>query len=857
MRTLGGYSLLDELGRGGMGAVYRARSPKGELVALKLLDRAAAQDPDLLLRFRREAEAGRSLQHPGIARVLDIGQAGGVPYLALELLDGPNLAQALARDGLPSPARAAAWTAAVARAVAHAHDRGVLHRDIKPANVILTARGPVLTDLGLAKLRADMARSLTSSGEILGTPAYMAPEQALAERSAINERTDVYGLGALLFTLLTGEPPFQGNTPIALLHAVVDDPPPRPSERRPEVPDWLDALCVGCLAKSPADRPASAAAVADALEVSAPRRSAAIAAAPALALLAVAVGLGAGLRSATRPSPAPHTVATPTPSTDAASPTPALVEQPEVAELLRQRRFRVALAQLEAHVQAAGPDASPLDVLALARCLIRESPPADHEAYRRALTLAERGRTPGTEDAADLIRAAALLRLRRLEAAGELLEVLVATNPDSIEALVHRADWHAQRGELSASRRILERAVALAPESIDAARALAHVLKRTDDLAGARRELERVLTEADLDPPCMAHLAVVLSELGEFDAARDWVRRAVEQDPDDYRLWGSRAGIEAQAGDSAAALDYTERLLALRPGDRDAQHARVVHLIQLRRYDDARPHLEALQRDAPRNQELIANRGLLELYAGHPAEAVRWLEQVAGSATANQSRVVLALAVALRSCERDEDALTTLTTHLDRITERADRLAAFEQLTELYMDNGRVHDAVRVLRMHVELDATREYVWQELVQGLLFLGRLDAAERALDTYASLLPADSAAEVVLRLYVALHRGDLAEARRWIAALDLPRDGPEASTILAWLALQEGDPEQALVKLAAHAEPGLVGLYVAGLAHRDLGHTQQARDALDRYLQRAAPLEHCLVERARQARAALPD
>jgi WD40 repeat protein len=258
-----GYDLVQELGRGSMGVVYKARQRSlGRLVALKMVLAGAHAGPHELARLRREAQTLARLQHPHIVQIYEVGEEGSHPFLALELLAGGSLAEQL--DGTPwRPKEAARLIETLARAVHAAHQQDVIHRDLKPANVLLTREGqPKITDFGLAK-QLDVERGQTQSGAILGTPSYMAPEQAAGKSRDVGPATDTYALGAILYELLTGRPPFRAATVLDTVMLVAHQEPTPPSRLRPRLPRDLETICLKCLHKIPDKRYGSALALAE------------------------------------------------------------------------------------------------------------------------------------------------------------------------------------------------------------------------------------------------------------------------------------------------------------------------------------------------------------------------------------------------------------------------------------------------------------------------------------------------------------------------------------------------------------------------------------------------------------------
>jgi WD40 repeat protein len=261
-----GYTILGTLGRGGMGVVYKARQLSlNRVVALKMILAGAHAGAVPLARFQREAEAVARLQHPGIVQIHEVGEHDGLPWIALEFIAGGTLARKLA--GTPqSPQEAARLVEALARAIHHAHEQGIVHRDLKPSNVLLSADGvPKISDFGLAK-QLDEDTGWSQTGDVLGTPSYMAPEQASGRVHAIGPTTDVYALGAILYQCLTGGPPFRAPSSADTLQQVLSVEPVAPSRLQPKLPRDLETICLKCLQKDPARRYTSAIELAEDLE---------------------------------------------------------------------------------------------------------------------------------------------------------------------------------------------------------------------------------------------------------------------------------------------------------------------------------------------------------------------------------------------------------------------------------------------------------------------------------------------------------------------------------------------------------------------------------------------------------------
>jgi eukaryotic-like serine/threonine-protein kinase len=268
---IGEYEVIEEIARGGMGVVYKARQkPVKRLVALKMILTGQMASDQERARFLREAELAANLDHPNIVPIYEVSEFQGCPFFSMKLIEGQSLSRLIKQKAQEKsafePKAAAQLTATVARAVHFAHERGFLHCDLKPSNILLERDGrPYVTDFGLAK-RASEDSSLSLSGAILGTPSYMAPEQASGSRKGLSPATDVYGLGAILYELLTGVPPFRNPTVMETVVEVLERDPLPPRELRPEIPRELETICLKCLEKDPAQRYPSAEALAEELE---------------------------------------------------------------------------------------------------------------------------------------------------------------------------------------------------------------------------------------------------------------------------------------------------------------------------------------------------------------------------------------------------------------------------------------------------------------------------------------------------------------------------------------------------------------------------------------------------------------
>src|SRR5450755_2232276 len=263
-RLLGGrYELDGIVGRGGMAEVYRARDIRlDRIVAVKTLREDLARDQTFQARFRREAQSAASLNHPSIVAVYDTGDdndgPGHIPFIVMEYVDGRTIRDLLRDDRRLMPERALEITDGVLQALDYSHRNGIVHRDIKPGNVMLNRSGEIkVMDFGIARAVTDAQATMTQTAQVIGTAQYLSPEQARGER--VDARSDLYSVGCLLYELLTGRPPFTGDSPVAIAYQHVRENPVPPSRVDPELPGWADAIVLKAMAKDPAERYQSAA----------------------------------------------------------------------------------------------------------------------------------------------------------------------------------------------------------------------------------------------------------------------------------------------------------------------------------------------------------------------------------------------------------------------------------------------------------------------------------------------------------------------------------------------------------------------------------------------------------------------
>ena len=538
-KRFGRYVLLGELGRGGMGVVHRAWDETlRRQVALKTLQASGPDADTFARRFAREGEALAKLRHPNIAAVHDAGAAEGRLYLAMELIEGRTLKQH--RPGLLEGLEV---VRDVARAIQHAHEKGVFHRDLKPDNILIGANGhPYVVDFGLAKL--DDRSVVTRGGETIGTPAYMSPEQADGAHG--DERTDVYQLGGLLYYVLCGEPPFKGASSMGVIAQVLTKPPVSPGKLDPRARGDLSAICLHCLEKDPRKRYGSAGALADEIErylrgeavvARLPGRSRRFVLGLGLAVLALAGGAIAwrSLRGEGeparprdpvegRPRPAPHD-----PSNHAAPQGPSPGDT-----------ARALAARADDHVKKGELDAALADA-------------------RRAVELDARDATAWSA------RAWARFWLQDVEGAVADATRAIELDPKNALAWVCRGLARTSLGANEAAIDDLSRAIDLEPGSAAYWSHRAHARYGAGDLDGALADATRSIELAPGDADSWSNRGVIRLVKKDRAGAISDLSRAIELAPDAADRWLERARIRHDIRDIAGSVADVKHFLEIAP----------------------------------------------------------------------------------------------------------------------------------------------------------------------------------------------------------------------------------------------------------------------------------------------------
>jgi eukaryotic-like serine/threonine-protein kinase len=838
-----GYELQELLGRGGMGIVYKAwhlrlRRP----VAVKMLLAGAYAQPEELERFLREAETVAGLRHANIVQVHEAGDVDGRPYFTMEFVEGGNLAQKLA--GTPQPARqAAALVATVAEAVHAAHQRGIVHRDLKPGNILLTADGtPKVTDFGLAR-RLEGTAGLTQSGAPLGTPSYMAPEQAEGRSRDVGPAADTYALGAILYELLTGRPPFRAETAAETLRQVVSQAPVPPSRLNAAVPRDPETICLKCLEKDPQRRYASAAALAEDLRrfqrdepiVARPvgpvenvlrwtRRhpTGAALVATALALVGLAIGGGAWLVQvrAERWVELRSEVGT------------AVAQAKTLRERYHFHEARALLDQAGQQLGPAGPDELRRQV-DQAQADLELVEDLDSARMRAPSAMGGKFEAAGLDSLYE--EAFAKARLGRPGDDSEAVAARVWGSAVRAEIVAALDDWASVTQDSARRAWLLEVARRADPDP------LRDRLRRPElwQDASSLKRIVRELRGEELSPQLLTALVRVSRHTpGELVPL---LTAAQARFPQDFWLTLELAWALDAAQQSDEALGYLRAALALRP-DAPLVHNNLGAILDRKgRLDDAISHYEQTLRLDPRYTLAHINLGRALRAKGHPEEALRHCEQ-ALLLDPKSAMAHYALALALRDKGRLDEATSHYQevlrlgaewsewVHFDlglalQVTGQFDEAmaeyrraiqlnpklaAAHYQLGVCWQVRGRLDEAAAEYRRAVEFDPGGGLGHEWLAEALLRSGRFAEARKAVRYGLDVLPAQEPRRPALWEKLKLCERMLALDAR-LPALVRGKERPAAAELLklARLCRDYGRPHAAadLYAAAFTARPAL--------------------------------------------------
>jgi len=594
--TLGPYRLLEQVGMGGMATVYKAyHAAMDRYVAIKVLPRHLARDAGFLARFEREARTIARLEHRYILPVYDVAESDGIPYLVMRYTDGGDLSSLIV-SGRLSIKRAIEIISQVAEALAYAHRQGVIHRDVKPANVLISREGDaLLADFGIAKIYEDTLQ-LTGEGGMVGTPAYMAPEQL--QGKPVDPRTDIYALGVVLYQALTGECPFVAETPLAVALMHIHDSLRPPREINPTIPESLERIILRAMAKNPADRFASASEMSEALKgVLAELR------APPIETVLPIASPATQEQAATRPPSAAPPAATATAMLEPAAPDPAPAE-PVVARQAQPRGRRGLLI---------GAGAALVLVAALAFVLARGgSAPTTAGGPAAATTSAgPAGGAAATSVLANDVRQALETAMRQLDqndggAALETLKPALDAHPDDPNLLAVRGVADTIYSGHDVARATIERALSLDPNNALAYYARGYLSAQTDKSDEAIADYTRAI---ELDPTfsrAYYQRSRVLSYPKNDSAGeRRDLDRAIDIDPNYVVARMSRAWSLYYSQQLDGALADVDHVVGLDPKNSDALRLRALVYAGLGRAAEAKRDFDAATAAAPDDKDIL------------------------------------------------------------------------------------------------------------------------------------------------------------------------------------------------------------------------------------------------------------
>jgi tetratricopeptide (TPR) repeat protein len=882
---LGGFEIERELARGGMGVVYVARSPSlGRRVALKVLLAGELATDEAVERFQREAQAAARLKHPAVVGVHEVGEDGGRHYIVMDLIEGESLKARLTRSGPLPTGEAARLTLTLARGLAHAHQEGILHRDMKPANVLLDRQDqPLITDFGLAKVVQADGEGPTRTGQLMGTPAYMPPEQADGGAAHVDARADVYSLGATLYHMLCGRPPFRAPTTLQLIHQVMSLDPVAPGRLQPGIDRDLETICLQCLEKDPSQRYASADDLADDLArylAHQPilarranplewvqkwvRRNQTVAWVGASALAVISLlSLGGAVWIADA-----RATARAEQSARERRAEENLARQRDEVEGWLERAHRGELSHAEARRAAVlgilrhpGPMTRDLLTVRL------------NEVATDLVEITERALLAAEQPTADEARAGAkplvglpdALRVRRATASGERL-------PEQAEAVLHEASERLMHREhrvlsnaaragrtLPSARQILARAQAagFSLGEADEVRLICDALGQLEATRATQEALANFISVTE-DEQLAVSAGVALCRLGTPRAVElavqschrfgyagvyaSGVRSALQEtevslpagDEGTPRALHLRAELSLELGDLSAALADISRALAIEPDNVNALLLRAACREVAGEVDEARRDLDRVLELDPGYSGAWYNRGRLRRAEGDLVgaladydQAVSLLPQEPRYLT-NRGGVKLSLGDLVGAAADLEQALE----------KDATVAPAWQIRGSLRMEQGDVAAAIADYEHALELDPTLELVWIRLTDAYEQEDRLVEAQRAVERALELDP-DQPDALAQLASVKSERGDPAAALAHLdRAIELGGDQARYLQDRGMVRGLLGDPEGALEDLdravALEPENGEL-LSSRAVARKTVGRLEEARTDCDKALE----------------------
>ncbi|HZV03355.1 MAG TPA: protein kinase [Planctomycetota bacterium] len=877
IKTFGPYEILAEVGRGGMGIVYKARHPQlDKIVALKVLIAGILASKTQVKRFQREAELAGKLRHPAIVAIHDVGAIDDRPYFTMDFVEGTVLEDRLRTRDLPLR-QGVEIARDLARALAHAHENGVIHRDVKPANIIIDADGrPHLTDFGLAReAKVEDSARLTRDGAAVGTPYYMSPEQARGEGAAIGPLSDVYSLGVVLFEMLTFERPFNAKGQVELTQKILMEKAPRPTEIEPAIDRELEAVVLKVLEKNPRDRYPTADAFADDLDrylrgekikgAKTPRKKAPGSVRIVALVLAAAGLLGAGfglwqihqkrVQADLDAALAAQRAAAQKLIEERKKKTKQALDDAEKAWADADRilpttaseaffeKIRLTIERATDCIQLEPTTARAYLLRARAEELARKKDQAEKD-YEKAQDLEPKGPS-GTEAGYRL--ASLHLRSRKDESfKSRMMAIAEGDGPEVWRKLARAAsqllEHDVRFDEVLAEVEAAKRADPTNPEVYYVLAITYAADGRKDRTKDSLEALEESLRLEAKNPKAYNFRATVKFQSDRIDEAEEDTRRALALDPDDIPALNLQAHIDAAKENFAQSAESMRRILALEAGHEEVDT--LVAAVQIYCLAD---DLSSAERAAARAIELAPDQpdaalklaqGSLRL--GHADRAQKVLRDALARCTAPQSQNLLAqeyLDLLLAAGTLD-DAIAFAQSFLDQAPDRVERVLRVASLLDLRAQPGDREKALSMVTPLEQKAVVPATVYELHFRLLADLGKTKELDETIEALKKT--AGTRANLWVAIAVAYHSldraADAADASK--KAVDLEPNNPDANTLLAQLELSNGQFADAVrharAALAVNKANAKALVVLGGAALKQQGPGPEAFRYLDQAL-----------------------